>query len=156
MLYNIRDRKQLWAAAYAGVRRAYKMKIVLKIAISIIILFVIGIGAGFYAMSGFFDDMCGNYVFESATSPDSTFKAVLFQRDCGATTGFSTQVSLIATKDSLNNNEGGNILIIDGHPSFTKISIQWINEHQLAISNLGNAYTYKKETFFRGVNVIFK
>jgi hypothetical protein len=41
--------------------------------------------------------MCGNYVVAEKISPDGRRKVVVFQRDCGATTGFSTQVSLFAT-----------------------------------------------------------
>jgi len=44
-------------------------------------------------------DMCGNAVVRVATSPDGRFDAVLFQRDCGATTGFSTQISVLRRGD---------------------------------------------------------
>ncbi|HEY0281498.1 MAG TPA: hypothetical protein VGC27_02615 [Rhizomicrobium sp.] len=38
---------------------------------------------------------CENTVVKSVVSPDGRHKAVLFQRNCGATTGFSSQVSII-------------------------------------------------------------
>jgi len=34
-------------------------------------------------------DMCGNEIYSVVVSPNKKHKAVLFQRDCGATTGFS-------------------------------------------------------------------
>jgi len=40
-------------------------------------------------------DPCGNEVLASVTSPDGGVVAVVFQRDCGATTDFSTQVSAV-------------------------------------------------------------
>jgi len=38
---------------------------------------------------------CENSVAAKATSPDSKHDAVIFQRDCGATTGYSTQISIL-------------------------------------------------------------
>jgi hypothetical protein len=40
-------------------------------------------------------DPCGNEQLATALSPDDVLRAVVFQRDCGATTGFSTQVSIL-------------------------------------------------------------
>lgn len=34
-------------------------------------------------------------------SPDGRHRAVLFQRDCGATTGFSTQIAVLAAGETL-------------------------------------------------------
>src|SRR5687767_10343542 len=40
-------------------------------------------------------DMCGNDIQLTVVSPDRKLKAVVFERSCGATTGFSTQVSVL-------------------------------------------------------------
>ena len=40
-------------------------------------------------------DLCRNEEVERVASPDRRVDAVLFQRDCGATTGFSTQVTVV-------------------------------------------------------------
>lgn len=40
-------------------------------------------------------DGCGNRVISRADAPDGLHTAVIFQRDCGATTGFSTQISVL-------------------------------------------------------------
>ena len=55
--------------------------------------------------------MCGNDIYSETLSPDGELKAVIFQRDCGATTGFSTQVSILDTDETLEN-DGGNINLI--------------------------------------------
>jgi hypothetical protein len=39
--------------------------------------------------------MCRNYEVVRLKSPDGVLDAVLYQRDCGATTDFSTQVSIV-------------------------------------------------------------
>lgn len=69
-------------------------------------------------------DMCGNEVYSEMLSPDGKHKVVVFQRDCGATTGFSTQISIIDSDDDLKN-ESGNIYIIDGHPRDVSLDVTW-------------------------------
>lgn len=61
----------------------------------------------------FFEDtMCNNYLVAETASPnkDKKQKAILFTRDCGATTSFSTQISLLEDGEPLANEEG-NIFI---------------------------------------------
>jgi hypothetical protein len=58
------------------------------------------------------DGMCANERLADLPSPDGRWHAVVFQRDCGATTGSSTQVSVLLAGDSLKN-EGGNIFTAD-------------------------------------------
>jgi hypothetical protein len=45
------------------------------------------------------DDACAREVFAKVVSPDGVRTAVVYQIDCGATTGFSRQVVLIPTPD---------------------------------------------------------
>ena len=40
-------------------------------------------------------DTCENSVAAKVVSPDGQREAVMFQRDCGATTGYSTQISVL-------------------------------------------------------------
>lgn len=55
--------------------------------------------------------VCGNDVVKSTPSPDGRWSAVLFQRDCGATTGFSTQISVVRRGGEPAG--GGNIFVAD-------------------------------------------
>ena len=58
-------------------------------------LVVIAFGVFLYQT---FANMCGNEILGEFASPDRKKKVVVFQRDCGATTGFSTQASLFGTR----------------------------------------------------------
>ena len=58
-------------------------------------------------------DMCANEVASRAEAPDGKHSAIMFQRDCGATTGFSTQISLSASGDEPSG--GGNTFRADGN-----------------------------------------
>lgn len=83
----------------------------------------------------FGSSMCGNDVAQEELSPDGELRAVLFQRDCGAMTGFSTQVSIIAAWDDLQN-EMGNVFIAPGHPDATATTLHWRDAKTLTITTL--------------------
>ena len=59
-----------------------------------------------------FRHSCGNELLREVASPDGKMKAVVFQRDCAATTGFITQVSVLS-KDEKLPNESGNVFSAD-------------------------------------------
>jgi hypothetical protein len=53
--------------------------------------------AGLAALVGGCDDPCANERVAERPAPDGRHVAVLFRRDCGATTGVSTQLSVLLT-----------------------------------------------------------
>ena len=57
-----------------------------------------GIPAAIVLMTaaGFGSGMCGTYVLEEVPSPYKKLKAVVFEIDCGATTGHNTPVAIVA------------------------------------------------------------
>lgn len=90
-------------------------------------------------------DMCGNEVHSELLSPDREFKVVVFQRDCGATAGFSTKISILDSNDDLKN-ESGNIYIIDGHPRDVSPSAKWLSNTNLRIERNLDGSEYKAES----------
>ena len=92
--------------------------------------------------------MCGNEVFEEQLSPDGKLKAVIFQRDCGATTGFSTQISVLNSHKKLKN-ESGNVFVISGHPDSVAPEVAWNqNSDTLFIHYALNGDEPKAETTY--------
>ena len=73
----------------------------------------LGLAAAMLALA--FGGTCGNDVVARVPSPDGQLEAVVFQRDCGATTDFSTQVSVVRTGAALPD-AGGNLLVARGGP----------------------------------------
>lgn len=67
---------------------------------------------GCIAVFGGFPDPCGNQILRTIPSPDGRLKVVIFERDCGATTGFSTQVSVVAAAAEPRD-EAGNLFVAD-------------------------------------------
>src|SRR5687767_11331532 len=62
-------------------------------------------------MANFTQD-CENEICQTTTLQNQKVKIVKFQRDCGATTGSNTQISIIPINQELEN-ESGNIFIAD-------------------------------------------
>ena len=81
-------------------------------------------------------DACSNTAHKTVTSPDGTVRAVLFDRDCGATTGFTTQVS-IADGDKTPSGKG-NVFIADGGSKPAKwggpwADVSWVKPKHLLV-----------------------
>ena len=58
------------------------------------------------------NNMCGNTIVKTKLSPNKNSTIVLFERSCGATTGFSYQVDILENDNDLDN-INGNILIME-------------------------------------------
>lgn len=56
--------------------------------------------------TGCADLLCGNDVIDDVASPSGRNHAVVFHRDCGATTGLSVQVSVLPAGKQLPNETG--------------------------------------------------
>jgi hypothetical protein len=112
-------------------------------------------GVGRFALDGLVTRMCGNEVFQEALAPRGNLKAVLFQRDCGATTGFSTQISLVSISDELPN-ASGNVFIVEGHPKDRDIEMTWLNPRELLIRHTAGLQANKQETLLNGVTITYE
>ena len=73
--------------------------------------------------------LCANTVTNRVTSPDAKRDAVLYTRDCGATTGYTTQLSLVRAGVALSN-EAGNVFIA---PDSTELRVEWIGPDTLLV-----------------------
>lgn len=107
--------------------------------------------------------MCGNEVLQEIPSPDNKLKAVVFQRDCGATTGFSTQLTILKINEKLQNTRGDVFSADTDHgkvPSGPgggpKIEVIWIGLHQLQVKYPQKARVYLSAKELKVSTGIFK
>lgn len=77
--------------------------------------------------------MVQNTLHHVILSPDGRLKVTVFERNSGATTGFSTQVSILASDEDLPTTIG-NVLGMDGHPEHTRIHAEWVDNESVRIS----------------------
>ena len=92
---------------------------------------------------------CANSAIAEYSAPGGRIKAVVFERDCGATTGFSSQVSLLSIGESLPN-ESGNIFVAN-HAGGVRVS--WRSDTNLRIEHHANARLFKSEPQYENVSV---
>ena len=118
-------------------------------------LVIAGVGSLFYFG---LDGMCANEQLFDLPSPDGALKAVVFQRDCGATTDFSTQVSIVGASRSLPN-RGGNLFVADtdhgrapsGIGGGPEVRVAWRSSHSLQIARHRDARVFLEEPGISGV-----
>ncbi|HEY8118515.1 MAG TPA: hypothetical protein VIE91_04685 [Methylophilaceae bacterium] len=135
------------------------MKLWKKILIGISTLILLCIG-GLFLLIQSLPDMCGNQVLAEYPSPNNKLKAVTFERDCGATTGFSTQVSILSSASVLEN-EGGNIFVADtnhgaapaGQGGGPEVQVNWLSETRLQIQHHKLVRIHRAETKSERVQV---
>jgi hypothetical protein len=106
---------------------------------------------------------CENGLINEYPNPSKTQKAILFYRDCGATTSKSLQLSLIPMNDKLNQKLIGNVLTCEFDsgsmiPLKTNeiIQINWINDTSLTISLNNGLETFIKKSEFLSVKIKYK
>ncbi|MDO9472477.1 MAG: hypothetical protein Q7J28_05430 [Caulobacter sp.] len=116
--------------------------------------FVLGWGGG---LAG----GCRNTVVSTARSPDGRLDAVLFERNCGATTGFSTQVSIMSVGELPE--VSGNIFVTDddvpqgerGKWGGAWADVQWFSERRLHVVHAPAARLLKSLDRFGEVDITY-
>lgn len=106
--------------------------------------------------------MCGNHFIEAIPSPGGTQKIIIFQRDCGATTGVSTQDSLLSTSEDLPNTSG-NLFTSDtndgaapvGRGGGPALHVVWHSADFAAIAYHPAVRVFKAEPDVAGVRFIY-
>ena len=115
-----------------------------------------------YTIQIAFDGMCGNKVLSETSSPDRIYRAIVFQRDCGATTGFSTQVSILKAEERLPN-QSGNLFIADtdrgkapsGIGGGPDVRISWIAPRSVRLIHHKNVRVFLANPRFTEVSATY-
>src|SRR5262245_55840975 len=86
-------------------------------------------------------------------SPDRSKHAVMFDVDCGATTGFNTQVAIVPANIAFDHKATPAVLVMDGRWS---LPIHWIDDRTLHIRIPKDERYYEKLTSAGGVTIVFE
>lgn len=122
--------------------------LVRKIIGAVIWLLLIGmLGLMYYSCQWLADISCRNDIHKEYLSPDGKLKAVVFQRHCGATTGYSTQISIIPALDSLRN-EMGNVFMVDGYSREVAPNLEWVDDRRIKIFRKLTGKEYAAQTHY--------
>ncbi|MFJ8258625.1 hypothetical protein ACIQ4Z_15430 [Peribacillus asahii] len=120
-----------------------KLKPILTTAIVILVVFM----AGKYLLDTLFGDMCGNEIVHTVPSPSDEKVAYIFSRDCGATTGFSPQLSILDKDDKFPNKSGNTFR------TNKNFSIVWVGEKKLQVIYDKESETYEMDKRVNGIGI---
>jgi len=105
--------------------------------------------------------LCVNTEIRRLASPDGRLEAVLFERNCGATTGFSSQVSILAAGAALDP-VGGNALVIDADHGAApteawggpEVEMRWVGPRTLRLRHHPAARVFHEGDRIAGVSIV--
>jgi hypothetical protein len=124
------------------------------------------VGSGWYGAKRFEESgngLCRNDVVESLPSPDGRFKVVIFVRNCGATTDYSTHVLILSSQEQVTHADTGNVFVADSNhggvgTSFVgalDVRARWSNSNSLVISHPQGSRIYLKEGSFKHIGITY-
>ena len=108
-------------------------------------------------------DGCRNQLISRVDSPGGAHSAVLFQRGCGATTGFSTQISVLPA--STEPPGGGNVFRADtGHDAAVRTGawhgpwaeVRWLSPRYLLIRHAEGARLFARSPEADGIRISYE
>lgn len=105
---------------------------------------------------------CDNELLSETVSPDHEYKAVVFVRNCGATSAYSTQVSVLKTGDFVGN-DAGNAFTSDGNHGIAAdgpgggpvVRAKWTARRNIMIEHDSDARVFHAEPVVGEVNVTY-
>jgi hypothetical protein len=115
-------------------------------------------------------DPCGNEVISEVSSPNGEYRAIVFERDCGATTDFSTQVSVLRKSESFRakhtwyaSSSQANCFTCDsdhgkasaGPAGGPWVWVRWLSPDRLELSYDGYARVFLRQATVSGVRVTY-
>ena len=107
-------------------------------------------------------DTCGNTIISRMSSPDGQHDAAMFQRDCGATTGFSTQVSILNTGQPLSG--PGNVFRADNNHGAARAGewggpwaeIKWLSPNHLLVRYAAKSRLFEQGHYVSGIKITYQ
>lgn len=102
----------------------------------------------------FISNMFSNSLISEQHSPDGRLKVVVFERDGGATTDWSTQISVMRSRKKLNDRDTGNIIVMDGScVEGSDYSICWVDDATIEVFIADSVKTYQKKEKYGGITI---
>lgn len=90
-----------------------------------------------------------NEIIKEIISPNCEYKAVVYNRNSGATTRMNYQLSIIKSNEALNNKKGTVFI------SYSEITVEWENDKTLLVRILGNDTIFEQKHEFNGIDIVY-
>jgi len=99
--------------------------------------------------SRFIDFDCDETVINTFYSPATNYVALLYERDCGATTPITTILNIQPYTKEINLRKGAEILVVRGR---TSVLVKWLDENHVELKYQSDD-VFKSEAFYKGIHV---
>ena len=111
-----------------------------------------------------FPGLCGDEIINQISSPEGDFNAIIFERDCGATTSFSTHVALMPNNkpsSSTVRNRKRSVVVADcnhnaapqGPGGGPEMRLRWLSNKKLEIQYHKLARIINAESMSKGISI---
>ena len=108
---------------------------------------------------------CSGQLQMEVTSPDGRFEAVVYARECGATSWYTTEVSILPLGAAVKG-DWGNIMTADDHDGQLKLpltgvgvlkgmEVRWASNRELVVSYPAAAEVGKKQKLSQGITITY-
>lgn len=120
--------------------RVRTLIIAVTVTVAVLAAIVVAYGMAARSVISGIDAMCANQIIRVYPSPDERRKVVVFQRDCGATSAYSTQASVLDANAEMPT-ESGNVFIArvgratSGPGGGPELRVRWLDERHLVLSH---------------------
>jgi hypothetical protein len=103
-------------------------------------------------------DPCENRTLSELTAPSGNKRALVFERSCGATTGFSTHVSVLNASDPVPKSAGNTFNADSDHGAAKDmtVTVRWAAPDQLVVRYPARARIFRRESQATGVAVAYE
>jgi hypothetical protein len=114
-------------------------------------------GAAAYILFGAYDEivtgLCGTTICHVILAPGGKASAVTFERDCGATTSFSTQISIVPSGAVFSAEKYPALFAVRGNRD---IIPHWHGENEITIDVPRSEEVYRSESHSNGVTIDYE
>lgn len=105
---------------------------------------------------------CRNTIVQVVKAPGGQHAAALFRRDCGATTGFSTQISVLLPGEEVSR-EGNAFIADDNHGEAAvgewqslRAELRWLSQDHLLVRYGARSRIFKQANEVSGVTISYE
>ncbi|MEZ5312883.1 MAG: hypothetical protein R2862_04110 [Thermoanaerobaculia bacterium] len=96
---------------------------------------------------------CADTIKKELVSPDGRYVALVFDRDCGATTKVSTQIVIREAAKRVDLKEASPVLVVK---EASEIALMWDSPGALTIDLPEDAETYTKRDAWQGIQIDYR
>jgi len=137
-----------------------------KVVLGLLTVIIMTIGGCVAFLDHLFSDMCATTVIDQVASPSGKLKAVVFQIDCGATSGFNSQIAIVPGNKAISERgalpksffaaDGDHGRAPDGKEHGPELRLNWLSDSSLEVKHHELARIIRAEKSSKGVAVDYR